>query len=641
MMLSGLGIAMDDAAVVRCGERVGDVHGARQGSFWPPEGDTQLIVRIGSCSLAFSYVQECGMRALAGLVLVALVGGVGLFGCGSVSAKQQDAGTDAAADAQTLLCTANAKSCGMDDALYECNADGTSLSKIQDCQYGCATDHCKQCASNTTFCDGNDLAMCSSDGMITNPQTCVHGCQMDRCNTCDPGTNFCDSSGNAVTCGQNGMPASTMSCGAAGCAGGVCNQCTPNTTSCQGDTLVNCNAAGMVASTTSCALGCSTTGSVHCKQLVPSYGVPAPSGTLANLLVDANGTLDLTNCPNSVALTVGMTSSTLVSPQVSVVNQTGGPPICVVRFGTITINSGVSLTIVNTAAGHVLSLQATGDVQIDGTLGFANNAPGPSPGADGMVFGTKSNGDRQAAGAGGGGAAYAGGMGGSYDPDSGMFDLAGGDGGAAITTISTRLTAGSAGGNVMENSTRVATGGKGGGALHVVSLTRVIVGATGVINVNGFGGGGAGILTNGDLPAAGGGAGGTLVVEAPTVSFSTGAIAAANGGGGAGGCYGCSMGLCFHATGQAGQLSLNRAAGGDCSPTGGSLGDGGYEANGDAPPPYIEGWESDLTATTVSGGGGGGSRGFMILRGRASSSVMLATGSIVSPVPTLGAVTAN
>jgi hypothetical protein len=575
------------------------------------------------------------MRALT--VSLVVVSGVliAMASCGNVQAQQPDA-SPAMPDAGAG-CMANAFSCGTDNALYQCDAEGAALGKVQDCQYGCTVDRCNECAANTTFCSGDDLVMCDGTGTIVNPQTCQYGCQADRCNTCDPGVAYCDGA-TAVTCGSNGMPSGMMNCGAAGCAGGVCNACTPNTTTCQGDTLVVCNGAGTVQSTTPCSLGCTTSPTTHCKALVPSYGVPGPSGTLSNLLVDANATLDLTNCPNSVGLTIGMISNTLVgAPQVSGVNQTGGPPICVVRFGTITINAGVSLTIVNNSAGHVLSLQATGDIQIDGTIAFTNNAPGPSPGGDGMVFGTKSDGDRQAAGGGGGGAAYAGGVGGDYNPDATILDRPGGAGGAVVTTISTRLTAGSAGGHVKDGTANAATGGQGGGAVHLVSLTRVILSATAVINLNGFGGAGIGFGHSGDLPAAGGGAGGTLVVEAPTLSVSAGAIAAANGGGGAGGCYSCSSVFCAHTNGQNGQLSSARAAGGDCAA---NLGDGGYEANGTAMP-YDSGWPSDQAAATVSGGGGGGSRGFIILRGRSASSVMIAGGAVVSPMPTLGSVTAN
>src|SRR5690606_23393585 len=89
-------------------------------------------------------------------------------------------------------CTANSLSCGDDNALYQCDAEGAGLTKVQDCQYGCTVDHCNECDANTTFCSADDLVMCDGNGTIMNPQTCEFGCQMDRCNTCEPGVAYCD-----------------------------------------------------------------------------------------------------------------------------------------------------------------------------------------------------------------------------------------------------------------------------------------------------------------------------------------------------------------------------------------------------------------------------------------------------------------
>lgn len=590
------------------------------------------------------------MRASCGLLSWLMLVGVVAAGCGKVKAIPADAAASIDAprpqpDGPAAACVANAMSC-MADALYQCSADGSTDSKIEDCQYGCTTDHCNQCAANTTFCNGDSLAQCDASGTITNPMTCDHGCQMDRCNTCTPGSQYCSGT-TAITCAMDGTPGSSMDCGTPGCAGGVCNSCAPSTTSCQGDTLVVCNAAGAVASATPCALGCGTSPNAHCKALVPSYGVSAPSGALPNLDVNADATLDITNCsgaPNSVQLTIGANSMSLVgAPQVSVVNQSGGPPICVVRFGTITVEAGFTLTVVNSAsAGHMLSLGATGDIQIAGTIAFTNAANGSSPGGTVMSLGTNSNSQNMAPGGGGAGNALAGGAGGQCTACSGSSNVPGGAGGAAVATITTKLTGGSVGGNVLltDGTTVHGYGGLGGGGLQLVSLTRVTLAATGVVNLNGGGGYGYYYKFTNDNPAGGGGSGGSLVVEAPVVNLSAGAIAAANGGGGAGGCSTCTtingIPRCFHVNGQGGQLATTRAAGGDCP----GYGDGGYAATGVALP-SVTGASSDSGAATASGGGGGGADGFIILRGRAAGSVTLVSGSIVSPAPTVGAVTAQ
>lgn len=591
------------------------------------------------------------MRGIAcQLLIVGLVGVLGA-GCGSVSAKP-DAGSSGGDDAEVTPdaasgCTADSRSCGPDDALYQCDADGTALTKVADCQYGCSIDHCKACAANTTFCSNDELVMCSADGEIVNPMTCEHGCQMDRCNTCDPGVAYCDNANaTAITCGADGLPASMMDCGTAGCTGGVCNACQPNTTSCNGDTLVVCNASGNVDSTTPCALGCGDSPTAHCKVLEPSYGVGVPSGSLPNLHVDQSATLDITNCgatPATATLTVGTAMTTLTGTQVSQVTQLGSAPICVVRFGTITVDASVTLTVVNGTAGHSLSLQAVSDIEISGLITFVNSGIGPAQGKSVQSVGQNANNKTMAPGPGGGGAAFAGGTGGMC-LSCNSSNVPGGMGGPAVTTTASRLNGGSSGGNV--NGALLTTygfGGQGGGGLQLVSLTRVSVAATGGIALNGQGGYGisdnkfTGTVAN--LPAGGGGSGGTLVVEAPSVTLSSGALATANGGGGAGGCItGLFVGHFNHVNGQPGQLSNVRAAGGDCSNT--TSGDGGYEASGVASPP-ANGANSDSGAATQAGGGGGGSPGFIILRGKTDTSVMMNSGALVSPAPSIGAVTAK
>lgn len=589
------------------------------------------------------------MRAVCCCLLIALVVGVvgaSSGGCGSVKATPDaGGGSDAAVDTSMGGCTANAMSCGTDNALYQCDATGMTLTKVQDCQYGCSVDHCKECAANTTFCSGDDLVMCSSDGMIVNPMVCTHGCQQNRCNTCDPGVAYCSGT-TAITCAQDGTPGAMMSCGAAGCAGGVCNACTPSTTTCQGDTLVVCGANGTVSSTTSCALGCATSPSTHCKALVPSYGIPAPSGTnLPNLLVDMDATLNITTCSGSAptaTLTIGTTMTTLSAPQVSVLTQISAPPICIVRFNTVTVQNGTTLTIVNDSTGHGLSLQAVSDMDIAGIITFTNGSAGPSPGATVQATGQNSNSKYVAPGPGGGGGSMAGGAGGACI-SCGSTTVPGGAGGSVVNPL-TRFWGGSVGGGVDTGMFSLTAGAVGGGALHLVSLTRVNFAATAGIALNGRGGAGvgSGTLNNNttDLPAAGGGSGGTLLVESPVVSVSTGATLAANGGGGAGGCYYVDQNIFryFHANGQPGQLSDVRAAGGDCPST--TNGDGGYGVNG-VTTPSPDGATSDPGGANQDGGGGGGAPGFIMLRGRMSGSVMVNAGSIVSPAPTVGTVTAN
>jgi len=564
-----------------------------------------------------------------------------IVGCGSVKEKPKDAGADSGSSS---VCTPNADSCGSDNAVYMCDSDGAQQTKVQDCQYGCTTDHCNQCAANTTFCSGDNLVQCDAGGTITNPMTCQNGCQNNACNVCMPNVAYCSGS-MAITCGADGQPGQTQNCGAAGCQGGVCNSCTPNTTTCNGDTLVVCNSGGTVASTTSCALGCSTSGTTHCKALVPSFGVPAPSGSLPNLAITSDATLDITNCATlSVLLTMGGATNAVPAGQVASISQTNGPPICIVKYGAITINDPYTLTVTNNGTtGNVLSLDATGNFDITGKIVFANAAPGPSSGADFPELAMNANGRYTAAGAGGGGAARAGGKGGDCIAciNNGM-DATGGAGGIALTSFASVLYGGSKGGSIVDTAgAAAAVGGLGGGGLHLVSLTRVTLAASAVINLTGGAGTGPG-LTGCQLCAGAGGSGGQLVVEAPTVNISAGAITAANGGGGAAGDFYTQVSggaqLHYHYNGQPGQLSTTRAAGGDIPNV--STGDGGYEANG-MTSPSADGQPSDSGAATYDGGGGGGSSGWVILKARAAANVMIAFGAVISPMPITGAVNAQ
>lgn len=552
------------------------------------------------------------------------------YGCGSLGCRR---------------CMANASSCGENDALFTCDADGVQLLKVQDCQYGCTTDHCNACAASTTFCSGDDLVMCTSGGDITNPMSCQFGCQGTACNECTPNTTFCQGS-NAITCTAAGKVGATQSCGAAGCQSGLCNTCTPNTTTCQGDNLVVCNAGGTIQSATACALGCGTTGSAHCKALVPSFGIPAPSGSLPDLTVSDNAVLDIANCAaRDVKLTIGSTTTAVPTTQIAVVSQSGAgaPPICVVKYGAISILDPFRLTVTSgSSPGHVLSLQGTGDITVGGKIVFVSNDLGPAPGASVYSIGLNSGNQHKTPGAGGGGAAFAGGNGGTCVACNGSANVAGGVGGSAFTFTNT-LLGGSRGGDAWNSSFLLASGGRGGGGLHLVSLTRVTFAASAVVSLNGEGGGGPSQPADpGAHTAGGGGSGGMLVVEAPTVTVSAGAIAAANGGGGAG------AGINFisdsgtfynsHAFGQSGQLSATRAAGGDILAT--TFGDGGYEAEGSATP-SADGQSSDAGAAMAGGGAGGGARGFIVLRARAAGNIMIAFGAVISPAPTQGTVTAQ
>lgn len=541
----------------------------------------------------------------------------------------------------------------MGSDVYACNEEGTTLEKTIECPFGCTSGACHECQANATDCNLDELVVCGDDGTVQSSTTCDSGCQAGSCNDCQPDTTFCQD-GNAMSCGADGTASLADSC-TSGCVGGVCNECSPSTVSCSGDTLVNCDATGEVASTEACELGCvETANDARCASLVPLYGVPAPSGQTEDLLIQPPPNeptvfafLDLGNCgmtPAAVSLTVGTVKTDFVgSPHVLSVAQTGAPAICIVRFRDISIAQGVSLHIFG--GPHMLSLQAEGSFELEGTITFRSTGAGPAPGTDVIASSHTLDGTsrpfRPSPGAGGGGNQEPGGTGGKCVTTCGDLttaERAGGAGGGVAAVD--KLYGGSRGGHVtIKGSTdQVGRGGGGGGGLHIVALSSVSIAAAGRIQVGGLGGASTSDFTIASGIAGGGGSGGTVVIEAPEVTLANGAIVAANGGGGAGGCRSCStqFGLteCKGKPGQSGILGTATALGGDC----GGAGNGGAASTG-AASPTADGASADSSGEPAGGGGGGGN-GYVILRGRSGTQVTTA-GAVVSPAPSVGSVTAQ
>ncbi len=206
----------------------------------------------------------------------------------------------------------------------------------------------------------------------------------------------------------------------------------------------------------------------------------------------------------------------------------------VLNYTTITIPAGVTVTFLKNAANTPVTMLATGDVTISGTItvnGTSATAGGPTgpvinPGGAGGPGGfaggqggsrglaTAANGSGgQGPGGGGGGTLPAvTSVNGSYGPNSAFVSLipffggSGGGGGAGTQTNSG------------------SSGGGGGGAILIASNTTITVGGT--ITANG----GAGIAdppgTQACTPyAAGSGSGGAIRVVAPTIA-GTGSLTA-------------------------------------------------------------------------------------------------------------------
>jgi hypothetical protein len=327
------------------------------------------------------------------------------------------------------------------------------------------------------------------------------------------------------------------------------SSCSPGAMTCASNTLSVCNSDGKTTTTTSCALGCESSGTA-CKSFVPSNNL---SGALA---------------ASSSQPDVTLPAGTTINTDTGTVTGSDSQPIQVTSYvvtsGSVTIRAFIahSFTIsgAKVTGNNPVAFVSKGAITIGGTLDASADTSVSGPGgADAPSTATGSGSDQ----GGGGGNATSGGTG----------NLGGIAGGTAETSFDP-LAGGGRGG-----STGTGNGGGGGGGIELVSLEAITVSASGIVDVGG-GGGGA---------EAGAGAGGNIVFEAPTLEID--GIVAANGGGGGG------PAACTQPVGQDGSASATAATGAGCKPS--TL----FEKGGDG---------ATATTNNVAGGptsGGGGAVG--------------------------------
>lgn len=489
----------------------------------------------------------------------------------------------------------------------------------------CADDTCstlKVCGSGT--CGGGTLRTCD-----TPPNTCFLtagrcvadagvGCTYDPV-VCPPPAQVCRTSVGATcnpTAGQCDYPPSptTATCddsdnctvgdhcdGDGGCAAGTRTTCTPGP--CQ---LVNgCNPQGQ------CRFGTVDAGTA-CTSDAGVSGVCNPAGvcgTTATLfpftptnflesdLPDGGLALTLNNgCQATLNTNDGSLTGTgcgafPASLPVSTLMPQMGPSVTLVRFSSLTLNSGASLTL---TGGRPTLIAVTGNASVfaNATL-RANNGNGMAP--PGCTAGAGFNGGsgNGSGGSGGGGYGTAGGVGGKSG-NGGEGNAGPANGNATLVP----LRPGCPGGGM--------NGGLGGGAVQLsvagtLTLDGVIAssGQRGRTATSSNGGGG------------GAGSGGAILLEANALVVNAGGRVLANGGGGGEGGQGTD--------GQDGKESFSVAVGGSSgNPSGG--GDGAVRG-------------TDATAglnnstNNTGGGGGGGGVGRVRLIGHASCMVSATTAS--------------
>ena len=208
------------------------------------------------------------------------------------------------------------------------------------------------------------------------------------------------------------------------------------------------------------------------------------------------------------------------------------PPGGVLNFTTVNIPAGVTVTFARNAANTPVTILATSDVTIAGTISIIGGNGGTSPGP---IVPGGTGGPGGFAGGNGGGQA------GSSPPSAGQGP-GGGPAGSYFTNNASYgapssfasllpLVGGSGGGGsfgfVAFGTFQVpgASGGGGGGAIVIASSTKIVV--TGTISANGGTGGDNSFA--GTSACGGNGSGGAIRLVAPQITGSGGTVSASGG----------------------------------------------------------------------------------------------------------------
>jgi hypothetical protein len=305
-----------------------------------------------------------------------------------------------------------------------------------------------------------------------------------------------------------------------------CRLCNPGETACTNGKVATCDADGVVASMTTCPLGCFET-QPRCRDIEPSNGLATYLEMVAvpPTLDIADGIVDV----DSGELRLQPSGALLDVPSFLVPASSGGVSIRVfvadrVMIQRLTIRSGAGI-------GPAFALLANGDITISGSLtvepGVGQSGYPGCSGADGNYG--QPCGDATAAG--GGGANATNGAAGGAIPS---FFLPAMGGVAAGTSALIPLVGGCYGGGVVGPQGAENAAGRGGGALQFSSRTSILV--DGVLDARGETGGTDLFSQSLGLIVTGGGAGGGILLEAPEVELGANARVLAAGADGGAGC---------------------------------------------------------------------------------------------------------
>ena len=316
----------------------------------------------------------------------------------------------------------------------------------------------------------------------------------------------------------------------------------PDRIVCEGDDLVGYDNENNEMSRESCGLGCNSDADPdRCYRLEPSNVNPSwLCENYHDLVLTSGATINTED-----GTITGIDPNQIVFHTVQ--QQDGRPDIGVFAFNTIDLQADLQVE-----GRNALALLACGDIDCSGVIDASalgrQGGPGGWDGGPVGEAGAGSGGGKAAAdgttdcprlcsaGGGGGGHGGRGGDGGGVrcNTQSGMVNLAPGDGGPVNGFAELVPLAGGSGGaggtDVPGAESSPGEGGGGGGAVQLSAGGHIIINAPGGVTVAGDGG--RETVSGG---GAGGGAGGGILLEALEIHIGEGTFLAANGGGGGGG----------------------------------------------------------------------------------------------------------
>lgn len=150
--------------------------------------------------------------------------------------------------------------------LHTCGSDGTSTaqetcSTAMSCQLGLVTGACAACSPGTFKCTGESLEQCDSGGSYVAAQTCTPDAPCNAtagactATLCVPDSKVCSADGTLQQCNSDGSELTDLqACGAELCDAVMkqCLSCVPESTSCEGQDLVQCSPDGLSSTVGPC-----------------------------------------------------------------------------------------------------------------------------------------------------------------------------------------------------------------------------------------------------------------------------------------------------------------------------------------------------------------------------------------------------